>query len=142
MVLMDKSLDKAFIAEMLALPSESVLGQKKTPVAVDGIHTARKYVVSELAYVLKDELLSTYQACLTDDPYEFTPEATGQRRLKNMVLGYLMEIADENIFTMVGTSKVDPFAKKTMSKFFARAPWLLTTFIGGIMSALLESYSY
>jgi len=98
MVLMDKSLDKAFIAEMLALPSESVLGQKKTPVAVDGIHTARKYVVSELAYALKDELLSTYQACLTDDPYEFTPEATGQRRLKNMVLGYLMEIADENIF--------------------------------------------
>jgi magnesium transporter len=53
------------------------------------------------------------------------------------VIHSIQEIADENIFTMVGTSKVDPFAKKTMSKFFARAPWLLTTFIGGIMSAFI-----
>lgn len=98
LVLTDKSLDKAFIAEMLALPSESVIGQKKTPVDVDGIHVARKYVIKELAKILKDELLSTYQECLSDEPYEFTPEATGRRRLKNMVLGYLMEIADENIF--------------------------------------------
>ncbi len=53
------------------------------------------------------------------------------------VIHAIQDIADEDIFTMVGTSKVDPFAKKTMSKVFARAPWLLTTFIGGIMSAFI-----
>ena len=100
LVLTDKSLDKAFIGEMLALPSEGVLGQKKTPVDVDGIHEARKLVVKELASALKKEMLATYRACLTDEPYAFSPEATGRRRLKNMVLGYLMEIADEEILDL------------------------------------------
>ncbi len=58
------------------------------------------------------------------------------------VIHAIKEIADEDIFTMVGTSKIDPFAKTTMNKVFARAPWLLTTFIGGIMSAfILRHYS-
>ncbi len=56
------------------------------------------------------------------------------------VIHAIQDIADEDIFTMVGTSKVDPFAKKTLSKVFARAPWLLTTFIGGIMSAFILRY--
>lgn len=99
-VLKDSSLDKAFIGELLALPSEGVLGQKKTPVDVDGIHKTRKLVVKGLATALKEEFLTTYRECLTDELYEFTPEATGRRRLKNMVLGYLMEIADEGIFTL------------------------------------------
>ncbi|MEK9628924.1 MAG: magnesium transporter [Nitrospinota bacterium] len=51
------------------------------------------------------------------------------------VIRLIEEIASEDIYTMVGTAKVDPFAKKTSSKIIARAPWLFTTFIGGIISA-------
>ncbi len=51
------------------------------------------------------------------------------------VIRGMEDIASEDIYTMVGTAKVDPFAKKTSSKLIARAPWLFTTFIGGIISA-------
>ena len=53
------------------------------------------------------------------------------------VIRVIEDIASEDIYTMVGTAKSDPFAKKTSSKIIARAPWLFTTFIGGILSAWL-----
>jgi len=51
------------------------------------------------------------------------------------VIRIMQELASEDIYTMVGTAKVDPFAKKTGSKILARAPWLFTTFLGGLVSA-------
>jgi len=51
------------------------------------------------------------------------------------VIRAMQDLASEDIFTMVGTAKVDPFAKKITSKIKVRAPWLLTTFIGGLLSA-------
>ncbi|MFQ5450385.1 MAG: magnesium transporter [Nitrospinaceae bacterium] len=51
------------------------------------------------------------------------------------VIRAMQDIASEDIFTMVGTDTVDPFAKKTIRKIRARAPWLFTTFIGGLISA-------
>tara|TARA_B100001123_G_C15274449_1_gene1011603 strand:- start:565 stop:1917 length:1353 start_codon:yes stop_codon:yes gene_type:complete len=56
------------------------------------------------------------------------------------VIRVMEDIASEDIYTMVGTAKVDPFAKKTHGKILARAPWLFTTFIGGIISACILSY--
>ncbi len=53
----------------------------------------------------------------------------------------LRQTADEEIYTMVGTTETDPFAKKTSRKIAARAPWLFTTFIGGMISAfILKSF--
>ena len=56
------------------------------------------------------------------------------------VIRVMEDIASEDIYTMVGTAKVDPFAKKTSSKILARAPWLFTTFIGGIISASILGF--
>jgi len=53
------------------------------------------------------------------------------------VIRVMEDIASEDIYTMVGTAKVDPFAKKTSSKILARAPWLFTTFVGGVISACI-----
>ena len=53
------------------------------------------------------------------------------------VIRAMQDLASEDIFTMVGTAKVDPFAKKITSKIKVRAPWLLTTFIGGLLSAYI-----
>ncbi len=49
----------------------------------------------------------------------------------------LKHTTDDDIYTMAGTAKVNPFAKRTITKIAARAPWLLTTFIGGMVSALI-----
>lgn len=53
------------------------------------------------------------------------------------VIRIMQDLASEDIFTMVGTAKVDPFAKKTTSKIVARAPWLFITFLGGLVSAYI-----
>ena len=55
------------------------------------------------------------------------------------VIRIMQDLASEDIFTMVGTAKVDPFAKKITSKVLVRAPWLLTTFFGGLLSAYILS---
>ena len=53
------------------------------------------------------------------------------------VIRVMQDLASEDIFTMVGTAKVDPFAKKITRKIIVRAPWLFTTFIGGLVSAYI-----
>lgn len=53
------------------------------------------------------------------------------------VIRIMQDLASEDIFTMVGTAKVDPFAKKITGKILARAPWLFITFIGGLLSAFI-----
>lgn len=51
------------------------------------------------------------------------------------VIRAMQDSASEDIYTMVGTAQIDPFAKKISNKIIARAPWLFTTFIGGLISA-------
>jgi len=53
------------------------------------------------------------------------------------VIRTMQDIASEDIFTMVGTAKVDPFARSIGRKISARAPWLFTTFLGGLASAFI-----
>jgi magnesium transporter len=55
------------------------------------------------------------------------------------VIRAIQDIASEDIFTMVGTATVDPFAKKIGRKIWSRAPWLFVTFIGGLLSAFIIS---
>jgi len=52
----------------------------------------------------------------------------------------LKKSASHEIYTMVGTDRVDPFAQRTLRKISARAPWLVTTFLGGILSAFILRY--
>jgi magnesium transporter len=59
------------------------------------------------------------------------------------VLRGLKNTASEDIYTMVGASKTGAFAQRTRSKIAARAPWLLTTFIGGMISAyVLKTFEF
>lgn len=55
----------------------------------------------------------------------------------------LKHTTNEEIYTMVGATDTNPFAKNTARKIAARAPWLFTTFIGGMISALvLKSFQF
>ena len=95
--LTDASLDPALAAEALLLPSEVYLSEQMTPIDVDAIHTAREFVRSSLAHAMEDDLRDAYAAGHTNAPYEFEPKHCARRRLKNVCLGYLMQLDDANL---------------------------------------------
>ncbi len=92
--LLDSETDKALLAEVLTLPSESYLGDQMEVVDVEGIHRASTELKRALGEQLADVLPSLYRANSENTPYAPTPEAIGRRALKNLALGYLMAAAD------------------------------------------------
>jgi aminopeptidase N len=93
--LTDEVSDKALLAEILTLPSESYLGDQMEQVDVEGIHRARESLKLELATALREDLLAIYEANQGSGAYRIDAESIGRRSLKNLCLGYLMQIDDE-----------------------------------------------
>jgi aminopeptidase N len=89
--------DKALIAEILTLPAEGYLGDQMAQVDVDGIHRAREGLKSELAEALKEELLAAYRQNREQGGYSPDAESIGRRSLRNLCLGYLMQLQDEAV---------------------------------------------
>jgi len=88
-VLIDESLDKALAARILSLPSEDYLGQNMSLIDVDAIYHVREFCKQTLAYELMDDFVKVYKACENSE-YSLTPQAMGQRSLKNICLTYMM----------------------------------------------------
>ncbi len=88
-VLVDDSLDKALAARILSLPSEDYIGQNLSLIDVDAIYHVREFCKQTLAFELMDEFVAVYKACENDE-YTLTPDAMGQRSLKNTCLAYMM----------------------------------------------------
>src|SRR5688500_18755550 len=86
--------DAAFAAEALSLPSESFLAEQLEVVDPDVLHDARNRLRRELARALKDEFSSTYEALQTKGPYSPDAVSTGRRALRNLCLGYLVELGE------------------------------------------------
>ena len=86
--------DGALLAEMLTLPSESYLGDQMPEVDVDGIHRAREGVKTALAEALRDDFLCAYRAAQETGPHDLEPASIARRSLKNVALGYLMQLGD------------------------------------------------
>ncbi|TAN47991.1 MAG: DUF3458 domain-containing protein, partial [Betaproteobacteria bacterium] len=84
--------DPAFIAEALALPSESFLAEQLEVVDPDRLHAARDRLRRRIAEALKDELLALYRANEVPGPYSPDAAAMGRRALRNAALGLLMEL--------------------------------------------------
>lgn len=93
--LTDSASDPALLAEVLTLPGEGYLGDQMAEVDVEGIHRAREQLKSTLATELKEELLAVYRA--NEVTGEYRPDATaiGRRSLRNLALGYLMQLEDQ-----------------------------------------------
>lgn len=95
----DPNADPALLAEVLALPSETYLGDQMDEIDVAGIHRARETLLMQLATRLRAELLACYQVLHDTDqgaaqPHP-SPAASGRRALKNLCLSILMRIPDE-----------------------------------------------
>jgi len=86
----DETLEPAFRAQALALPSESdiarELGGNNDP---DAIHTGRQAILKQIAEAGKDIFAALYAAMTT--PGDFNPDAksAGRRALRNAALNYL-----------------------------------------------------
>jgi len=93
-VLADAPRDPAFGAEALALPSEITIAEQLDEVDPDAIHAVRNALRRDLAQALKSELLAAYQAQAVSGPYSPDAQAAGQRALRNLCLGYLLELDD------------------------------------------------
>ncbi len=89
-VLDDK--DPAFAAETMVLPAEGFLAEQMDVVDPDALHAARNTLRLAIAKAVKDELLVQYGALKVTDPY--SPDATqvGRRTLRNVCMGYLVEL--------------------------------------------------
>ncbi|MEJ2765567.1 aminopeptidase N [Photobacterium sp. MCCC 1A19761] len=87
-VLLDETLDPAFIAEVLTLPSENEIAGWYKTVDVDAIH----HVVSELEKVLATEMVDEFSAIyhsLAQPAYTIDHDAMAKRALRNRCLAFL-----------------------------------------------------
>ena len=98
-LLLDDAADPAFTAEALTLPSESTLADRMEIIAVEAVHEVRETLKATLARRLSDAFASVHDANRPDGPYRFDAESAGRRSLKNLCLGYLMELDDPEVRT-------------------------------------------
>ncbi|MEZ9974984.1 aminopeptidase N [Vibrio breoganii] len=87
-LLLDESLDKAFVAEALTLPPHSEVCGWFEAIDVDGISKALKQLKLALAKGLEAELLQTYQS-LNGGEYDISHQSIAKRALRNTCLGFL-----------------------------------------------------
>jgi len=87
----EPSLDKAMIAQMLVLPTESYLIELAEVADVDAIHSAREAVRGEVAEKLAGLLLSVYKLNQSEADYRAEASQIARRSLKNVALDYLMQ---------------------------------------------------
>lgn len=93
-MLCDDSLETAFVAEAIVLPSEEYLGNQMTRVDVEAIHKARNGLRAEIASRLKDRWLDIYRAHQSNRAYDPNPADAAARKLKNGALSYLTSLPD------------------------------------------------
>ncbi|AFN55917.1 aminopeptidase N [Zymomonas mobilis] len=106
--LTNKDLDNAFIAEAVILPSENMVGEKLDIVDPKRIAEIRDDLRKMLGQSLEKLWRQAYQSCERPS-YQYTPEAVGARRLKNVALSYLAagELADAPSIAWLQFEKAD-----------------------------------
>ncbi|WP_027457459.1 aminopeptidase N [Dechloromonas agitata] len=82
----------AFVAEALTLPGEGTLAELLDVVDPDALHAARNGLRRHLAEELEGEFSGLYAALAITEPYAPTSEQAGRRALRNVCLGYLLEL--------------------------------------------------
>ncbi len=96
-VVADPPSDLSYLALLLALPSESYLGELMAVIDVEAIHQARQQVRQRLAEALREAWELLYHRHHRSEPGCFDAAAIGRRALKNVALAYLVELAEPAI---------------------------------------------
>ncbi len=83
--------DKAFVASLLSMPSESYLAGCVEVVDPQRLHDARQWLQRGLATGLAMHFREVYEANHDTGPYRVEGDAIGRRTLKNVCLRYMIE---------------------------------------------------
>ncbi|MEK2688197.1 aminopeptidase N [Bdellovibrio sp. GT3] len=102
-VMNDESMDAAFKAKMLQLPSLAVLAQMEPVLDPKAFDQARQTIRREIAKGNKETLLATYKKYHNVEPKSRDTKVFGQRLLKNQALHYLADLHDPEIYELVNT---------------------------------------
>ena len=89
-ILQDKNSDKSLLAMALTLPEESYLAQQMKVVDPDALHSARMFVLKELARNCAEKLREVWNENSTEGRYQLRAEDMGRRKLKNICLSILL----------------------------------------------------
>lgn len=87
LILQQSELDKALVAEILTIPSESTLAEQFEAVDIDAIHAAREDLLAQLAVGLQDEWARLYLA-LGNEGKGDSASAVAARTLRNLALQF------------------------------------------------------
>jgi len=93
-VLNDASLDGALAAQLLSLPTELYLSEQVEKIDPLRIHRARRGLREQLAKALRPELLAAYRRNQSQEPWDINADQIAKRSLKNICLGYLCLLDD------------------------------------------------
>ncbi len=88
----DAPRDPAFAAEALSLPAAGYIAEQFDEVDPDAIFTVRTALRVELARRLESQFTDAFERSHSDAPYSPDPASAGRRALRNLALGYLMEL--------------------------------------------------
>ncbi len=94
--LRDESLEPAYVAVAIALPSEDYLAERMEVVDPDGIHQAREALRRAVAAGLAPEFVRIADAKCAAEPYSPDAAQAGRRALGNAALAYLAALAPED----------------------------------------------
>jgi aminopeptidase N len=96
-IVADSSLEPAFIAETLQMPSEADIAREiGRDVDPDAIFRARTGLRALIGLHLNDALTKTYRAMTTSGPYKPDAASAGHRALKNICLDLLAATAESH----------------------------------------------
>ncbi len=95
-ILRDGSLEPAFAAEAIALPSEDYIADQMPVIGAEAVFAARKALRRQIAVAHRDLLLALYRSHQSAAAYSPDAGPAGQRALKNAVLGYLAALVPED----------------------------------------------
>lgn len=98
-ILKNAKLDKLLKAEMLVLPAESYLIELMDTADIDAIYNVRLFVRTYLAQQLREEFLKQYHENNVST-FSLDSNAMGQRRIKNLALGYLILLKEKEILEL------------------------------------------
>lgn len=96
-LLADTNIDRSFKAQLLELPSVSVMMQTQQVVEVYPIYEARNRLLTVLAERYRSEMIELFDILYEPDDRAIDAQSMGRRALKNRVLGLLMHLNDPEI---------------------------------------------
>lgn len=100
-IIRDENMDPGFKAKMLQLPSSAILAQEEPVLEANAFDQARKALRRAIAQANRAELLAIYHKFHGVEPKSRNTKVFGHRQLKNQALGYLADLNDPEITTLV-----------------------------------------